>query len=83
MTQHAPRNYVVIELKKGKSSDVVVGQILRYMGWIKEHLCENDKQGVRGIIICRDRDERLDYALSMIKNIVEVRLYRVDFRLRT
>lgn len=58
---------------------MVVGQILRYMGWVREHLCEQ-KQRVRGIIICRDRDESLDYALSMIEN-VEVRLYRVDFRL--
>src|SRR4030067_1655315 len=30
------KEFVVIELKKGRSSDVVVGQILRYMGWVKE-----------------------------------------------
>lgn len=72
-------NYVVIELKKGKSSDMVVGQILRYMGWVREHLCKQE-QRVRGIIICRDRDESLSYALSMIES-VEVRLYRVSFQL--
>ena len=27
---------VVIELKKGRPSDRVVGQILRYMGWVQE-----------------------------------------------
>ena len=72
-------SYVVIELKKGKTSDAVVGQVLRYMGWVKEHLCSKD-QGVRGIIVCGDRDERLDYALSILDN-VEARLYRVDFQL--
>ena len=71
--------YVVIELKKGKSSDVVVGQTLRYMGWVKEHLC-GDGESVRGIVICRDQDDRLDYALSVVSNI-EVQFYRVDFQL--
>ncbi len=73
-------NYVVIELKKDKSSDKAAGQILRYMGWVKEHLCQQD-QSVRGIIICHDRDEHLDYALSVVEN-VEVRLYSVDFKLK-
>lgn len=72
-------SYVVIELKKGKSSDAAVGQVLRYMGWVKEHLCL-EAQGVRGIIVCGDQDDKLDYALSMVKN-VEARLYRVDFQL--
>lgn len=71
--------YVVIELKKGQESDKVVGQILRYMGWVKEHLCENDEP-VRGLIICRNKDERLSYALSVVPN-VEVKLYEVNFRL--
>lgn len=42
-------NFVVIELKKKSTSDIVVGQILRYMGWVKQNL-NNDKE-VRGIII--------------------------------
>ena len=71
--------YVVLELKKGKTSDVVVGQTLRYMGWVKEHLCRQG-ESVRGVIVCRDHDERLEYALSMVAD-VEVRFYRVDFQL--
>ena len=31
------KNYVVIELKKNQTSDDTVGQLARYMGWIKEH----------------------------------------------
>jgi RecB family endonuclease NucS len=29
-------NYVVVELKKTKGTDQVIGQILRYMGWVTE-----------------------------------------------
>ena len=31
---------MVIEIKKGRPSDQVVGQILRYMGWIKKNICK-------------------------------------------
>ncbi len=72
-------SYVVIELKRDKSSDVVVGQTLRYMGWVKRFLCRED-QDVKGLIICRDSDERLDYALSMVPEI-SIQYYRVDFQL--
>lgn len=70
---------VVIELKKGRESDRVVGQILRYMGWVRLNLARED-QSVRGLIICRDSDPRLQYALSMVDNI-NVKYYEVDFRL--
>jgi hypothetical protein len=48
---------VVIELKKGRPSDQVVGQVLRYMGWVKKHLCTNG-QAVKGLVICRDHDPK-------------------------
>lgn len=72
-------DFVVIELKRGQESDKTMGQILRYMGWVKEHLSQGS-QDVRGIIICQSVDERLDYALSMIPN-VDAKFYKVDFRL--
>ena len=72
-------DFVVIELKRGQESDQTMGQILRYMGWVKEHLIQGS-QDVRGIIICQSVDERLDYALSMIPN-VDAKFYKVDFRL--
>ncbi|MCI0785316.1 MAG: DUF1016 family protein [Chloroflexi bacterium] len=78
-TEPATKSYVVIELKKGQESDKVVGQTLRYMGWVKEHICEGN-EGVRGLIICRESDERLRYALSVVPE-VEVRFYEVNFRL--
>lgn len=73
------RAFVIIELKKGRPSDRVVGQILRYMGWVKRNLCQNG-QAVRGLVICRDHDPKLTYALEMTNNI-DVRYYSVSFRL--
>jgi len=40
------------------SSDVVIGQILRYIGWVQEHLA-TDGQSVKGIIIAGDVDDKL------------------------
>ena len=54
-------SFVIIKLKKARTSDQVVGQILRYMGWVKKNLCK-DGQGVKGIVICREADERFSYA---------------------
>jgi restriction system protein len=72
-------SFVVIELKKGRPSDQVIGQILRYMGWVKKKLCK-DGQAVRGLVICRDPDLKLSYALEMTNNI-DVRYYSVSFKL--
>ncbi|MDY0357009.1 MAG: endonuclease NucS [Sedimentisphaerales bacterium] len=72
-------SFVVIELKKGRPSDQVVGQVLRYMGWVKRNLC-TEGQSVKGLVICRDPDPKLAYALEMTNNI-RVRYYSVSFRL--
>lgn len=72
-------SYVVIELKKGRESDKVVGQILRYMGWVGEELC-NENQRVRGMIICGESDEKLNYAVKATQNI-EIKYYQVELKL--
>ncbi len=41
--------YIVVELKKGKTEDDVVGQTLRYMGWVRENLSKTKL--VKGIIV--------------------------------
>lgn len=72
-------DFVVIELTKGRPAEKVVGQVLKYMGWVSENLCDED-QPVSGLIICGEPDAKLDYALKMVSN-VSVKYYRVDFRL--
>ena len=70
--------FVVIELKRNQTSDDTVGQILRYMGWVTEHLKEKN---VRGIIVAGKYDEKLYYAQNMIQ-AVDVFLYEVQFSLK-
>lgn len=69
---------VVIELKRGRPADQVVGQALRYMGWITHNLA--DGRPVRGLIIAADIDERLKYAASMV-NGLRLMSYEITFGL--
>ncbi len=71
--------FVVIELKRGKSSDSTVGQTLRYMSWVKENLARAD-QKVRGVIIAKEVDEALRYAVKHLPD-VDVLTYKVNFKL--
>ncbi len=73
------KEILVIELKKGRASDVVVGQVQRYMGYIKEELLESG-QTVKGAIIALEDDIRIRRALSVVNNI-EFYKYEVSFRL--
>ncbi|HHU83327.1 MAG TPA: DUF1016 domain-containing protein [Firmicutes bacterium] len=72
--------WLVVELKRGQTSDQTVGQLLRYIGWVKHHLAA-EGEVVHGLIICREADESLHYALSVLEN-VELRLYAVEFHLK-
>jgi len=76
----AKNDLVVIELKRGKTSDSTVGQLLRYINWVKENVAEKG-QKVRGIIIARAVDEALNYATKNLE-YVELKTYKVDFQLR-
>jgi len=71
--------FLVVELKKGRVSDNVVGQIQRYMGYVKEDLAE-PHQEVKGIIIGSEDDVRIRRALSVTTNI-EFYKYKVNFKL--
>jgi restriction system protein len=73
------KSILVVELKKGRVSDNVVGQIQRYMGYVKEELAE-DNQVVRGVIIGLEDDLRIKRALSVTNNI-EFYRYQVSFKL--
>jgi len=70
---------LVVELKRGRASDVVVGQILRYMGYVKEQIAE-PHQTVEGAIIALDDDQKLRWALLAVPNIGFYR-YQVSFKL--
>jgi len=73
------RELLIVELKKGRASDNVVGQIQRYMGYVFEELAEQG-QTVRGIIIALEDDNRIRRALAVAPNI-EFYRYEVSFKL--
>ena len=70
---------LVIELKKGRASNSVLGQIQRYMGYILEEIAE-EGQTVRGLIIALEDDKKLRRALVVTNNIEFFR-YKVSFEL--
>lgn len=69
---------LVVELKLNRATDQVLGQVQRYMGWVKNEL-EPDKE-VKGLIIGDQLDPKLEYALSVVDNVSFMR-YEMDFRL--
>jgi restriction system protein len=71
---------LVVELKKGRASDAVVGQVLRYMGFVAQELAEPN-QTVRGVIIAQEDDQRIKRALAVTPNISFYR-YQVSFKLQ-
>jgi restriction system protein len=73
------KRLLIVELKKGRASDVVVGQTLRYMGYVQEELAE-EGQAVIGIIIALKDDQRIRRALKMTPNIQFYR-YQISFKL--
>ncbi len=77
--KHEPR-WLVVELKRDQTSDATVGQVLRYIGWVKQNLAKRDEQ-VEGLVIAHEADESIKYAISAIPN-VRLMLYEVEFRLK-
>ncbi len=73
------KNLLVVELKKGRASDNVVGQIQRYMGYVLEELVE-ENQNVKGVIIAKEDDLKIKRALYVTNNI-EFYKYQVSFKL--
>jgi len=71
-------DFVVIEIKRECANDRVVGQILRYMGWVKQNLA-NGKE-VHGIIIAPDKDRTLELATSNAKN-VSIKYYKLKLEI--
>lgn len=60
--------FVVIELKVSRGYDRVIGQLLRYMNWVRRDLADPG-QKVRGIIVCRSMSEDLRLACSSIQDV--------------
>jgi restriction system protein len=73
------KRLLVVELKRGRATDVVVGQVLRYMGYIKEQIAEAD-QTVEGAIIALEDDQKMWWSLSVVPSIAFYR-YQISFKI--
>ena len=71
--------FLIIELKKGRASDEVVGQIKRYMGHVKNNLAKNNEK-ISGLIIALEDDHNLQDALSVTPDVKFMK-YKVSFDL--
>ncbi len=80
LARHKSENrWLVIELKRSQTSDATVGQILRYMTWVRRRLAA-DAGNVEGLVICRQPDDKLRYALDGQPSI-RCMTYQVSFSL--
>jgi len=72
-------NMIVFELKLSRGADRAMGQISRYMGWVKRNLTMDKK--VKGVIVAKSVDEKLKYAASIIPDI-SLFEYELNFKIR-
>jgi len=72
---------LVVELKRGRASDPVVGQMLRYISLVEDELAV-EGQTVRGVIIALSDDANIRAALRHQPNIQFMR-YEIKFNLIT
>ena len=69
---------LVIELKRTEdTSDKAVGQIARYLGWVREHLANTKK--AEGILVARSASEELHYAIKALKDC-KFFTYEIQFK---
>lgn len=71
--------YLVIELKRQQSTDQTVGQVLRYLGWVRKNLATSGEK-VEALIISHKADKDALYALSVVPS-VKLMTYEVQFNL--
>ncbi|RLI73768.1 hypothetical protein DRO97_06890, partial [Archaeoglobales archaeon] len=69
-------NLYVIELKSTRASRKALGQLLGYIGAIKE---EFPDKNVRGILIASEFDDSLKYAVKALLNVI-LKKYKVEFK---
>lgn len=61
------QNFVVLELKLRDGPDKALGQILRYMGWVKAHKASDKK--VSGLILASQITDKLKYAATQVPHV--------------
>ena len=73
-------DFVVIETKRQMPDRQAIGQVLGYMGWVREKLCTKG-QSVRGILIANEVSDQLKLAAAVIPGLA-LYCYEISFDLR-
>lgn len=76
----AQGNLYAFELKRARSPDKAIGQVARYMGWLKNNIGKNVNVNVHGVIVAKEITENLKYSVSVLPN-VSLFEYSVSFTL--
>ncbi len=69
---------IVIELKRATAPDHAIGQLARYMGWLKKTIARD--RSVHGVIVAQQINSNLRYSIAAVPNI-SLFEYRVSFTL--
>lgn len=72
-------NFYIFELKRARSPDAAIGQLTRYMGWVKQTIGKD--KTVNGVIVAKEISQNLRYAVSVVPN-VSLFEYEVSFQLK-
>lgn len=71
-------NYVIIELKKGRVADKVIGQVTRYVSFVGSNLTSRNK--VRAIIVGKAIDQNLFLSIKVLR--FDCNLYEFDYKVK-
>jgi endonuclease len=71
--------FFVFELKRSRSPDHAIGQLARYMGWLRKTI--GAEKAVHGLIVAKEITDNLRYAAIVMPN-VSLFEYEVQFQLK-
>lgn len=71
--------FYIFELKRARSPDHAIGQLARYMGWVRHTIGKGTN--VSGIIVAKEISDKLRYAVSVVPDVTLFE-YEVEFHLK-
>lgn len=60
-------SFYILELKVGRGSDAALGQLMRYMGWVRTHLAGEAR--VYGVIVAAEISDKLRYGALVAQDV--------------
>lgn len=70
--------YVVIEIKNVKAYDRTLGQISKYIGWVKNRIA--GRVPVEGLVLSRGADKGFTFGMEAMKRVSQLDIGKLGFR---